>query len=315
VAFAELDDDVQNNEELPTFNVTVASQGEQGVELVWESIEKNSPFAVAIIDIHMPPGIDGLETASKIRDLDSSIYIIIITAYGELSINELQRKVRYNVFLARKPLSKDEIIQQVRNACNCWGRDRQLEIKSLELEQQRDLLQELSIRDGMTGIFNRRYFDEFLNKEWCRARRSEETLSLVMMDIDHFKAYNDNYGHSAGDDCLRRVAQALSETVMRDTDIVARYGGEEFVCVLPGINCDGAIKIGEKQMRRINELAIPHSYSSAADHVTLSLGVASMIPSKRGGCGPNELIKAADKNLYRAKESGRNQLVSDECIQ
>ncbi len=177
----------------------------------------------------------------------------------------------------------------------------------LELKRHRDILENLSSRDGLTGIANRRRFDEFFEQEWWRAKRKKTQLSLILMDIDHFKQYNDNYGHLAGDDCLKQIALTLDNQLKRPTDLVARYGGEEFVCILPDTDNKGALQIAKQFMKSISDLKIPHSYSNAADHVTISLGVATITPSN-SSLSKEELIKVADKNLYEAKANGRNQV-------
>ncbi|MBF0563869.1 MAG: diguanylate cyclase [Nitrospirae bacterium] len=180
--------------------------------------------------------------------------------------------------------------------------------RTKELEEARQAAERLSLIDGLTGIANRRQFDEYLNREWHRAIRSGKLLSLVMADIDFFKLYNDNYGHLTGDDCLRKVAHALAEVLKRQTDMVARYGGEEFVCVLTDTNAEGVLSVAKQLREKVNSLQIPHAYSPIEKHVTLSFGVAMIIPST--GQLPAELIKRADEMLYEAKGRGRNQIRS-----
>jgi diguanylate cyclase (GGDEF)-like protein len=176
----------------------------------------------------------------------------------------------------------------------------------LELKRQRDILENLSSRDGLTGIANRRRFDEFLDQEWLRAKRKNTQLSLIMMDVDHFKQYNDNYGHLAGDDCLKQIASTLEKQLKRPTDLVTRYGGEEFASILPDTNNEGALHIAKQFIESISELKIPHSHSSVDDHVTISIGVATITPSDL--FFKEQLIKAADSSLYKAKEAGRNKV-------
>jgi len=170
-------------------------------------------------------------------------------------------------------------------------------------------LEEHSTRDGLTGIPNRRYFDEHLISEWNRARRSMKPLSLIMVDIDNFKAYNDTYGHLNGDECLRIVANTLSRGVRRPADIVARFGGEEFAILLPETTLDGAANLAENLRRQIELLEIPRKNSDLQGKVTISLGVASMIPSS--AINPENLLERADKALYRAKHLGRNRVSVD----
>ncbi len=177
-----------------------------------------------------------------------------------------------------------------------------------ELRRYWDMLENLSATDGLTELSNRRRFDEFLNREWRRAMRDRSSLSLVMMDIDFFKEFNDHYGHLAGDDCLRQVAQALRDVVQRPADLAARYGGEEFACILPETDSKGAVALAEKIKERVKAVNIPHFYSSVSDRVTLSLGVATVIPES--GQAPSDLIRLADGVLYSAKQSGRDQVES-----
>ncbi len=180
----------------------------------------------------------------------------------------------------------------------------QLSAINNELAHSNRELKRLSSMDGLTGLANRRQFDETLEQEWQRAIRTELPLSLLFVDIDYFKRYNDSYGHQAGDDCLKKVAASLQETVHRPADLVSRYGGEEFVMILPDTTSEGALAVAEKVLVNIAGLNIPHKNSDSADRVTLSIGVATLHPEEGSDC--NELIEAADKMLYRAKDNGRN---------
>lgn len=166
-------------------------------------------------------------------------------------------------------------------------------------------LQRLATVDGLTQVGNRRYFDESLEREWARLRRAQEPLSLIMCDVDHFKLFNDTYGHLAGDDCLREVAAALSACIKRSSDLVARYGGEEFVVILPNTTAPGALHLAETMRAAIMERKIPHCRSSTSPYVTLSLGVAGAVPAL--DLPAETLLHAADEALYHAKQNGRNQ--------
>ncbi len=177
------------------------------------------------------------------------------------------------------------------------------------LEANREL-QRISQLDGLTGIANRRHFDVCLSREWRRALRNRQTLALILADVDHFKAYNDYYLHQAGDDCLRQIAQALDAAIRRPADLLARYGGEELAAVLPDTSLEGARLIAENMRLAIERLAIPHAKSPTAGHVTLSLGVAVVIPTP--ATKPTLLIKAADKALFQAKGEGRNRVCGGE---
>lgn len=182
----------------------------------------------------------------------------------------------------------------------------ELKSKSLELVREKDNALELSITDQLTGIVNRRRFDEVLANEWKRAARNGDFLALAMVDVDWFKKYNDRYGHQAGDECLRRVADLLKENVCRVGDVVARYGGEEFMIVLPNTDAEHARQLANVLCEAMQTARLPHS-ESPFGYVTFSIGIAAAIPER--GCAAEELLKAADLALYRAKELGRKQVV------
>ncbi|GIZ51782.1 GGDEF domain-containing protein [Noviherbaspirillum aridicola] len=177
-----------------------------------------------------------------------------------------------------------------------------------QLSRANALLEKLSSEDGLTGLANRRAFDQRLEAEWARARRAGEPLSLLMMDIDFFKRYNDHYGHPAGDVCLQRVAAVLDAHARRPADLVARVGGEEFAVLLPSAGTAAAVQLAERMRLAVAAAEIPHAASGAAGHVTASFGVASVVPD--GSRSPSSLVAAADAALYRAKELGRNQVVA-----
>ncbi|MFW6388422.1 MAG: diguanylate cyclase domain-containing protein [Desulfohalobiaceae bacterium] len=179
------------------------------------------------------------------------------------------------------------------------------------MDKLRDLRSRILI-DSLTQIPNRRHLDEYLRREWARARREKSPISLLMLDIDHFKAYNDNYGHLAGDHCLQQVAQSLAQSVSRPSDLVARYGGEEFAAILPGTETSGACKVAEHMQRQVRSLQIAHEHSPVAAMVTISIGVSSVLlahDAKEKLPLPCEaLISSADQALYQAKQAGRNQI-------
>ena len=175
-------------------------------------------------------------------------------------------------------------------------------------KQLEDRLRELSATDGLTLVANRRMFDEVLEREWHRAMRNNEPVSLIMADIDMFKSYNDLYGHVAGDDCLRRVAQAISDSAQRGGDLVARYGGEEFAVILPNTDEKAAREIAEKIRVAVERLQISHDGNLMARHITISLGVSTRVPPQTTDF--ISLMQSADKALYRAKEGGRNSVAS-----
>ncbi len=180
------------------------------------------------------------------------------------------------------------------------------------LAQANEQLARQSATDGLTGIANRRRFDEILRNEWARAARNGNALSLLMVDIDHFKLFNDHYGHLAGDECLRRVSHVLASCVRRAGEILARYGGEEFVLLMPGASAERAEEMAQRCINRINHEAIPHGSSLTAAHVTFSIGIASVQPSASQDA--EKLVNAADTAMYRAKMGGRARFeVADEA--
>ena len=174
------------------------------------------------------------------------------------------------------------------------------------LREQAHEMRTFSNIDGLTGVANRRRYDECVENEFRRSRRNGTLLSLIMIDIDYFKPYNDSYGHQAGDACLTKIAETLNASLHRPGDLLARYGGEEFVVVLPCTDREGAYLIAEAMRAKIEELAIPHMASKAHSHVTVSLGVASMLP--KHSFELDELQSTADKALYQAKREGRNRV-------
>ena len=184
-----------------------------------------------------------------------------------------------------------------------------LQLKNQELLKLKEVnlhLESLSSHDGLTGIPNRRNFDRFIKVNWKNAVREQQPLSLIMIDIDYFKVYNDNYGHLAGDCCLILVAKTLASSVGRPIDLVARYGGEEFIAILPNTDKEGAFCVAERMRKSIEKLAIKHAQSGVADCVTISLGVTDIIPQPSDSIV--DFIRGADNALYLAKQLGRNRV-------
>ena len=176
------------------------------------------------------------------------------------------------------------------------------------LKQKRTeiIIKKQSIEDGLTDLANRRRFNEAIEIEWRRALRNKYFLSIVLFDIDHFKSYNDTYGHQSGDECLIKIGECLKNQIQRAGELAARYGGEEFVVLLPGINIKGALKIADLMRQNIHDMKIPHSSSNVSEYVTISAGVASTVPERENDY--SLLIKKADIELYQAKKKGRNQV-------
>jgi diguanylate cyclase (GGDEF)-like protein len=247
-----------------------------------------------LLDIMMP-GMDGYEVCSKLKadSRTNEIPIIFITAL-DAEQHETVGLELGGIDYITKPINPNLVRLRVRN--------------HIELKMLQDHYKNLSTIDGLTGIANRRRFNDFIEQEWRRSMRSQSVLSLIMIDIDNFKQYNDHYGHSVGDDCLKLIAVAMFGSLERATDLLARYGGEEFVCVLPGTDIEGAKILGEKLRSKVASMKIPHAKSTTqVGYVTISLGVSAIVPTKNDDW--NSIIELADKNLYLAKGKGRNCIV------
>ncbi|HET9529790.1 MAG TPA: diguanylate cyclase [Blastocatellia bacterium] len=182
-----------------------------------------------------------------------------------------------------------------------------MELRTQQLEQANQALRRISYLDGLTGVANRRHFEEALDLEWRRASRAGMPLSLIMVDTDYFKPFNDAYGHQRGDDCLRLIASTLRNALNRPGDVVARYGGDEFVILIPGTDAEGAAELAEAMRVRVEGMEIRHQASPDDKVVTISLGVVTDYPTR--GFSAGELIAAADEALYQAKNGGRNRLM------
>ena len=180
------------------------------------------------------------------------------------------------------------------------------EIETIRLEKAKIELEYLSTSDVLTGLANRRHFDAFLNKEWQMAIRYRTRPSLLFLDVDDFKAYNDHYGHQAGDVCLQKIAAVIRENIHRSHDLCARYGGEEFIVLLSNTSLENAIQVAENMRKSIELEKLPHGYSRVSPYVTISIGIASIVPQP--GQNQNIIVEQADKALYMAKKLGRNQV-------
>lgn len=241
-----------------------------------------------------------------------AVLALLVRAYRARArqVRDLEQELRRtHAVAAELQISRIDAEQRARQRIEA------LEVRNQELVQQRLALQMTNERlrrlvgvDALTGIANRRHFDRSLDREVRRARRDGRPLSLIFLDLDEFKRFNDTYGHPRGDEVLRHVAQTLNETFRRGGDFVARYGGEEFAVVLPDVDARRAALYAERLRRRIWRLAIPYGNSSSADRVTISGGVATIAP--RANVSADQLLRAADKALYRAKCLGRNQIAS-----
>lgn len=267
------------------------------------SFEKEQPDLI-LLDIILP-GIDGFEVARRIRAMEKPgewTPIIFLTALTKDEDLERGIEAGGDDYLL-KPVSEVVLGAKVRAMQRIIQMRHSLLVLTRKLDSANRELTRLSAVDGLTGIANRRQFDEALLREWRRCLREREPLSLLMVDVDYFKQYNDGYGHQAGDECLKVVAGTLRSKLRRPADIVARYGGEEFAAVLPDTSSEGAILVAEAMNSAILQLGIPHE-GSAFGTLTVSVGVATLVPAQVEGLP--RLLSAADWALYEAKREGRN---------
>jgi diguanylate cyclase (GGDEF)-like protein len=262
---------------------------------------------LVLLDVILP-GMSGIEVSQHIRGMEKESEwtpIIFLTSRARDQDIEEAINAGGDDYLI-KPVSEVVLGAKVRAMQRLVQMRYSLVVLSSRLDEANRELQRLSSVDGLTGIPNRRNFDDSLEREWRRCKRGNLPFTVCIADVDHFKQFNDTYGHQAGDDCLRSVAQALAGQVHRPGDLVARYGGEEFGVILPETDLGGAISLAEGMRHAVEALAIPHMNSSVAPVVTLSIGVASM---RTGGEAQAELLlRAADRALYAAKRSGRNRI-------
>ncbi|MEO8646933.1 diguanylate cyclase [Pseudomonas sp.] len=270
-------------------DVFMATSGEQAISVCQTQLPD-----LILLDVVME-GMDGHEVCRRLKadPATQGIPIIFITAQQQESDEVLGLELGAVDFIT-KPINTTIVRARVRT--------------HLTLKLQSDLLRSMALMDGLTGVANRRKFNEDILAAWRLCLREQKPLSLILVDVDYFKRYNDRYGHQAGDDCLKSVAQTLSETVRRPYDLVARYGGEEFACVLPNTVLSGAVEIAERMQERVRTLGIEHSASDVDRVVTISLGVATLTPTR--DLEFQALIEAADKQLYEAKNAGRARVCS-----
>jgi len=266
------------------FQLLTATHGEQAL-----AICKSTPPDLVLLDIVMP-GLDGFEVCTRLKadPATCNIPVIFVTAYTD-ALQETHGLEVGAVDFISKPDNPAVVRARVKT--------------HLTLKLQSDVMRKLVFLDGLTGVYNRRYFDQQLSIEIGRSARNQTPMALIMLDVDFFKRYNDHYGHQTGDDCLRQIALCVKEGLRRPADLVARYGGEEFACILPETNFDDAMAIAIDLEQRVREKNMPHADSDVAPVVTISLGVAGWGADTAGHAGA--LLAEADLQLYRAKHAGR----------
>ena len=269
-----------------TYEVKIAKSGTKALEI----LESPNDIDLILLDIEMPD-INGYDVCKRIKNNETIKNIPIIFITGRTS----QEDEEYGLNLGAidyitKPFNKTITKLRLKNY--------------LEMKIKNDLLEKISMYDALTNIRNRRFFDETFEKTFSEIKRDKKSLAVLMIDIDFFKPYNDNYGHGQGDETLRKVAKALEKTIKRASDFVARYGGEEFVILLKDINKDGVEAVANNLLNAIRELKITHEFSKIENYVTVSIGVSYYNSSS--DITKLELLLKADETLYNVKNSGRN---------
>lgn len=269
-----------------TYEVKIAKSGTKALEI----LESPNDIDLILLDIEMPD-INGYDVCKRIKNNETIKNIPIIFITGRTS----QEDEEYGLNLGAidyitKPFNKAIVKLRIKNY--------------LDLKIKNDMLEKLSMYDGLTNIRNRRFFDETFEKTFNEIKRDKKSLAVLMIDIDFFKPYNDNYGHGQGDETLRKVAKALEKTIKRPSDFVARYGGEEFVILLKDINKDGVEAVANNLLNAVRELKITHEFSKIENYVTISIGASFY--NSNSDVTKLELLLKADETLYNVKNSGRN---------
>ncbi len=313
-----------------------AYSGEEGKHFITNA---HQDTAIMLLDVAMETHDAGLKVAKYIREelQNRRVRIILRTGQpGEAPEESVILDYDINDYKLKVELTRQRLITTAIAALRSYRDIRTIEHQKLELNQTLSALQEakdqlqaysfnlemevskrtaaleqanqelhrLAMLDGLTRVANRRHFDEYLQQQWTLLTRLQQPLALILVDVDEFKRYNDHYGHLAGDDCLKQMAQTISDSILRPTDLVTRYGGEEFAIVLPFTTLDGARQVAKTIQAAVYNLGLPHATSSVSDRLTLSLGVSCMTPQPEFSL--ETLIFTADKALYQAKEKGRD---------
>lgn len=271
------------------YDIIMATEGKQALI----KCQTQNPDLI-LLDVLMP-GMSGHDICRSLKANDDTrnIPVIFLTSQDEEADEALGFELGAVDFIT-KPIRSTVISARVR--------------AHLALKLQSDFLKTIGLTDGLTGIDNRRMFDENLRRDWLQCARLGQSISLLMIDIDHFKLYNDYYGHQQGDTCLRAVAEAIKKSIRRPYDSVARYGGEEFACILQNTDATGALKVAQGVLEEVRALGFEHINSTTREIVTVSIGVGTTIPT--AGALADELLKAADNELYNSKKTGRDRLSS-----
>lgn len=319
--------------------IETAEGGKDAIELVNELLAEGSEVALVLSDYIMPD-LKGDEVLKQIHSLSPNTLTIMLT--GQADLEAVGKAIKYAKLYRYipKPWQAEDLKLTVVEAVHSYLQDKKLKEQNFKLKQLNEELERLTKEqtkiiyqrtseleklnreldrlahlDGLTELANRRQFDKSLSTEWLRMSRDKQPLSLILGDVDNFKNYNDEYGHLQGDDCLKKVAHAISRVAKRPADLVARYGGEEFAIILPNTNQEGAFIVAEEIRKSVRQLFISHPTAQAEPYITVSLGVATLFPCH--AISALALLNAADESLYLAKKLGRNQTIlhDDKIVQ
>lgn len=289
-----VDDEISNIEIINAileddFEISFATSGQQALD-----VARTIYPDLILLDVLMPnmSGFEVCETLKK-EPLLADVPVIFTTGLGDTA-DEVRGLELGAIDYVTKPIQPVVLRARVNN--------------HIELKRLRDRLAEMAVTDALTGLSNRRRMEQALNTETSRLSRNGDWLSVILLDIDFFKQFNDTYGHLEGDRCLVMVASALSRALRRASDVPARYGGEEFACILPGADADAALEVASEIRRQIGALDIPHEGSNVSSSVTISIGIATARCDR--SLQPDLWIKHADDELYRSKHAGRNRISS-----
>ena len=311
------------DEQLLTITIEYRETLAAGLERLKDT---HTPIDVALLDLSLPDA-QGLECFEQVHQVIPGLPLIILSGNTDdsLALEAVQKgaqdylvKGRFDSKMLQRCISyaieRQQLLLEIKDKTQQLQiMSEQLEKTNQTLETTNQTLEQLATIDGLTQLHNRRQFDKVHLAEWKRLSRKQEPLSLIMCDVDDFKAYNDTYGHLKGDDALVRVARAIKHCLKRPADLAARYGGEEFVALLPDTPLAGAVHVAEQIRQSVKALAIPHQQSFNSNHITISLGVACVIPNSQS-MEPELLIQAADKALYQAKAEGRDRVSVDQSL-
>lgn len=294
-----VDDDPMNIDVLSEIledhhDILFATNGQDAIRIAQDEVPE-----IIILDVVMPE-MNGYEVCRKLKanPVVSNIPVIFVTSLSNID-DEAKGLEAGAADYITKPISPPIVKMRVNN--------------QIALTRALSELSEMSKTDGLTALANRRHMDEKLEKECSGLRKAIAPLSLILLDIDYFKKFNDTYGHLAGDDCLKKVSHVILKTLQRSLDLAARYGGEEFCCILPLTNYEDALMIAEKIRKNIEAEQIVNQGSDVSKFITVSMGVVSIMPD--GKITSDQIVSLADKNLYQAKEKGRNTIIGKDCTQ